>query len=261
MTTSDRPVAIVTGSGAPRVGQTVARELAAAGYRMVVHAHHSVDEAEVFAEELGEVGRNAIVVAADLVDEAEVARLVKRTTEQFGRIDALVNCSAIWQPQPLEEMTAADVRRHFDVNTLATLLCCQKVGLVMTAQCEGGAIVNIGDWATQRPYQGYAAYFASKGAIPTLTRCLASELAARNPRVRVNAVLPGPVMLPDDLPAAEREAAIAQTLVRREGSPEHVAHAVRFLLENDFVTGVCLPVDGGRTIHSAGGPRSPAAPD
>jgi pteridine reductase len=121
----------------------------------------------------------------------------------------------------------------------------------MADQPRGGAIVNIGDWATARPYPDYAAYFPSKGAIPTLTRDFAVELAARNPRIRVNAVLPGPVMLPKELSEAERAQAIAGTLVKREGSPQHVADAVAFLIGNDFVTGVCLPVDGGRTIASS----------
>jgi pteridine reductase len=101
-----------------------------------------------------------------------------------------------------------------------------------------------------RPYRDHAAYFTAKGAIPTMTRTMAVELAARNPRVRVNCVLPGPVMLPPDLPDAERAEAIAGTLVKREGRPENVAHAVEFLLENDFVTGICLPVDGGRSIYA-----------
>ena len=87
----------------------------------------------------------------------------------------------------------------------------------MMEQPTGGAIVNIGDWATARPYRNYAPYFASKGAIPTPTRAFAVELA---PRVRVNAVLPGPVMLPDELSAEVRERAIAGTLVRRAGRPE-----------------------------------------
>ena len=81
-----------------------------------------------------------------------------------------------------------------------------------------------------------------------MTRTLAVELARRNPRVRVNCILPGPVMLPENLSPEERHEAIAGTLLRREGTPEHVAHAVVFLVENDFVTGVCLPVDGGRSI-------------
>src|ERR1700735_2958963 len=103
----------------------------------------------------------------------------------------------------------------------------------MVRQPEGGCIVTIGDWAIARPYLHYAAYFPSKGAIPALTRSLAVELGTRNPRVRVNCILPGPVMLPLDLPEAERAQAINGTLVKREGRPEHIAQAVLFLLAND----------------------------
>ena len=168
----------------------------------------------------------------------------------FGRIDVLVNCAAIWQSKPLEEVTAEDVRLHFETNALGTFLCCQHVGLTMTKQTEGGLIVNIGDWAEARPYLHYAAYFPSKGAVTAMTRTFAVELAHRNPNVRVNAILPGPVMLPPDLNDEEKQAAIAGTLVKREGSPNHIAQAVLSFLDNDFITGVCLPVDGGRTIHS-----------
>jgi pteridine reductase len=140
------------------------------------------------------------------------------------------------------------MREEFDVNVLGTFLCCQRAGLIMTEQPEGGAIVTVGDWATVRPYPGYGAYLTSKGSIPTMTRMLAVELARRNPAVRVNCILPGPVLLPPDMPESERREAIAGTLVGREGRPEHIAHAVLFLVENDFVTGVCLPVDGGRTL-------------
>lgn len=245
-------VALVTGAGAPRIGNCVARMLAASGYRVVLHAHRSVAAAEETALELRRAGAEAEVVAADLTEEQAVREMASRARAFFGRIDALVNCAAIWNSKPLEDVTADDVRRHFDANALSTFLCCQHVGLTMAAQPEGGAIVNLGDWAVARPYLNYAAYFPSKGAIPTLTRMFAVELAHRNPRIRVNAVLPGPAMLPENLPEAERHAAIAGTLLKRAGAPEHVAHAVRFLLENDFVTGVCLPVDGGRTIASAG---------
>ncbi len=195
-------------------------------------------------------GGQAIALAADVRDEQAVKSLVAAAVEHFGRIDALVNAAAIWKPQRLEKVTAEDVCRHFEVNTLGTFLCCREAGLVMTRQAEGGAIVNLGDWAIVRPYLDYAAYFSSKGAIPALTRTMAVELGTRNPRVRVNAILPGPVMLPEGLTDEERAAIAAATLVKREGTPEHVASAVVFLLENDFVTGVCLPVDGGRSIYA-----------
>jgi pteridine reductase len=110
----------------------------------------------------------------------------------------------------------------------------------------------LGDWAEARPYPDYAAYFPSKGAVLALTRSLAVELGLRNPKVRVNCILPGPVMLPPDLPEAERRQAINATLVKREGSPENIAQAAVALVENDFITGACLTVDGGRTIYAPG---------
>jgi len=248
---SNQRVALVTGS-ARRVGRRIAERLSEAGYRLIVHANRSIDEAQQLAEQFTAAGQPSIALAADLRDSAAVARLVEESYRQFGRIDALVNTAAIWERKPLEEVTDDDVRRHFEVNTLATFLLAQQVGLRMTAQAEGGAIVNFGDWAIARPYCDYAAYFPSKGAIPALTRSLAVELAARNPRVRVNAILPGPVMLPEEMSAEERAAVIAATLVKREGTADHAAEAVLFLLRNDFITGVSLPVDGGRSIYAPG---------
>jgi pteridine reductase len=247
---TDHPVALVTGSGAKRVGNVVARALAARGFQLVLHANRSAQEAEATVADVRRAGGQAIALTADLTNEAAARKLVDDAHQHFGRLDVLVNCAAIWRPIPLEKVTADEVRRNFEINTLATFVCAQSAGLKMAPQPTGGVIINIGDWAVARPYLNYAAYFPSKGAIPVLTRDLAVELASRNPRVRVNAILPGPVMLPPDLPQAEREKSIAGTLVKREGSPEHIAHAVLFLIENDFVTGVCLPVDGGRTIAS-----------
>jgi pteridine reductase len=247
---TEHPVALVTGSGAKRVGNAIARALAARGYRVALHANKSRADLQATEEELRAAGNEVEGFAADLTDEAAARKLVDDAHAHFGRLDVLVNAAAIWKATKLEQVTAADVRRNFEINTLAVFVCSQQAGLKMAAQETGGAIVNIGDWAIARPYVDYAAYFPSKGAIPALTRSLAVELAARNPQVRVNCILPGPVMLPPSLSAAEQAAAIAGTLAKREGTPQHVADAVVFLAENDFVTGVCLPVDGGRTIQS-----------
>jgi pteridine reductase len=176
--------------------------------------------------------------------------MIEQVLGRFGRLDVLVNCAASWRSKRLEEITAADMRGYLETNTLGTFLCCRQAGLAMVRQPEGGSIITFGDWATARPYVNYAAYFPSKGAIPTLTRTLAVELGTRNPHVRVNCILPGPVLLPPDLPAAEREQAINATLVKREGRPENIALAVLHFIENDFLTGVCLPVDGGRSIYA-----------
>ena len=243
-------VALVTGAGKRRVGRSVAEALAARGYALVVHYHTSAADAAEAVASLRALGVEAVALGADLADERSARELVDQTLARFGRLNVLVNCAATWQSKRLEDVTAADVRHYFEINTLGTFVCCQQAGLAMTRQPEGGCIVTVGDWATARPYLNYAAYFPSKGAIPALTRCLAVELGSRNPAVRVNCVMPGPVMLPADLPDAERRHAVDATLVKREGRPEDVARAVLFLIDSDFVTGVCLPVDGGRTIFA-----------
>jgi len=241
---SEQSVALVTG-GAARVGAAIVRALAASGYRVAIHANRSLDRATELVSELAEAGHEAAAFGAELRDEDATRAMVDRARRHYGRLDLLVNNAANWAPTPLETVAADDVRRFFEVNTVSTFVCCQHAGLLMAEQPDGGAIVNIGDWATARPYRDYSAYFVSKGAIATMTRMFAIELA---PRVRVNAVLPGPVLMPEQLPRAVRERAVQGTLVGRAGRPENIAHAVLFLVENDFVTGVCLPVDGGRTI-------------
>ncbi|HEX3600409.1 MAG TPA: SDR family oxidoreductase [Lacipirellulaceae bacterium] len=241
---ADHPVALVTG-GAIRVGAAIVRELAARGYHVAIHANSSLNHAQELANELTGAGHTAAAFGADLRDEDATRAMVDRVRRHFGRLDALVNSASAWSPTPLADVMADDVRRFFEVNTLSTFICCQHAGQIMIEQPQGGAIVNIGDWAVERPYRNFSAYFASKGAIPTLTRTFAVELA---PKVRVNAVRPGPVLLPESVSEADRRRAIAGTLLGRAGRPENIAHAVAALLENDFITGVCLPVDGGRTL-------------
>lgn len=243
-------VALVTGSGKRRVGWHIAAALAQRGYQLAVHYHTSAADAAQTVEHLRGLGVDAVALQADVGDEQAVRGMVQQVIARFGRLDVLVNAAAIWPRLRLEDVTAAEVRRCFEANTLGTFLCSQQSGLAMVQQPEGGCIITVGDWAVVRPYLDYAAYFPSKGAIPTLTRTLAVELGTRNPRVRVNSVLPGPVMLPPDLPEEERRRVLTATLVKREGTPEHVAQAVLFLIDNDFVTGVCLPVDGGRTVYA-----------
>lgn len=241
-------VALVTGSGKRRVGNAIIEALAGRGYAVAVHYNRSAEEAQQTVLRLKEQGRKARAFQADVTDQVQVARMFDEVLRQLGRLDVLVTAASIYEPERFEEITAEQMRREFDVNVLGTFLCAQRAGMIMAAQPEGGAIVTIADWAVARPYPDYGAYLTAKGAIPDMTRMLAVELSLRNPAVRANCILPGPVLFPPDMPEAERRQAIAGTLVRREGRPEHVAHAVLFLVENDFVTGVCLPVDGGRTL-------------
>ena len=247
---ANRLVALVTGSGKKRVGWYVADALAERGYSIAVHYHNSTADAAETIASFRERGVEAEAFRADLRDESAVKEMVQQVLTRFGRLDVLVNCAAVWQRKRLEDVIAADVRLHFETNALGTFLCSQHAGLAMAASPDGGLIVNLGDWAEVRPYLDYAAYFPSKGAVTAMTRCFAVELASRNPKVRVNCILPGPVMLPPDLPAEEKRQAIDATLVKHEGSPKNVAQAVLSFIDNDFITGVCLPVDGGRSIFA-----------
>ena len=172
----------------------------------------------------------------------------QRGRDHFGRIDALVNNAAIWESKPLDEVTPEDVREHFEINTLGTFVCCQQAGLLMARRPTGGAIVNIGDWAIERPYPNHAAYFVAKGSIPTLTRTLAVELGLRNPRVRVNAVLPGPVLMPEGTTTEEQRRMIDATLVKRWGTVEELAEAVLSAADEQLCDRR-LPAGRRRTQH------------
>jgi len=250
--TQDAPkkVALVTGSGRRRLGNVIARSLAADGYSVALHCHKSRAAAVATQEELRGGGVRCEVYQANVAVENDVNRMFDALAADFGRLDVLVTTAAIWESVPLEETTADDLWRNFNVNTLGTFLCARRGGLLMTRQPEGGGIVTIGDWAIERPYRDHAAYFVSKGAIPTLTRTLAVELAQRNPRVRVNCIQPGPVMFPPGSSSREQQQMRESTLVKSADCPEAVSNAVKFLADNPFITGACLPLDGGRSIYA-----------
>ena len=243
-----QPVALITGSGRRRVGSVVAEALAARGYALALHYNSSAADAAEAVARIRRAGGRCESFRANVAEEEQVEQMFDQLLTSFGRLDVLVTCAAVWEPKPLLETTAADVRQQFDINALGTFLCCKRAGAIMVGQPAGGLIVTLGDWATERPYPQYAAYMMSKGVIPTLTRTLAVELAALNNAVRVNCILPGPVMLPENLSQPEVQGAVAGTLLKRAGRPENIAQAVLSFIDNDYITGVCLPVDGGRTI-------------
>jgi pteridine reductase len=228
----------------------VARALAEQGYGIALHYYGSAESAQTSVEEMRSLGRDCEAYQANVASEADVDRMFDAVVDRFGRLDVLVTTASIWDTVALEEVTADDLWRNFGVNTLGTFLCARRAGLTMARQEEGGAIVTMGDWAITRPYLDHVPYFVSKGAIPTLTRALAVELAHRNPKVRVNCVHPGPVMYPPDTSESERQEMVDSTLVKAANCPDSIAQAVQFLVENQFVTGTCLPVDGGRTIFA-----------
>jgi pteridine reductase len=237
--------ALVTGA-AKRVGRVIALELARHGANVVVHYNSSAPDAAATVTALRTKGVDAVALRADLGDATSVRRLAAEAeARSAGGIAVLVNSASNYLRTPFDEITDAAWSASLDVNLRAPFLLAWEIGRAMRGRGEG-AIVNIADWAGERPYRDYLPYCVSKAGIIALTKALAKELA---PAVRVNAVAPGPVLLPDDFGPEQVAAVRRATPLGRIGTPEDVARAIRFLVEEAaFSTGTILHVDGGRAI-------------
>lgn len=238
---------LVTGASR-RIGAVLARHLHAAGARLAVHYRRDRAAAQALVEEFcaGRPG-SARAYGADVSDPATLAAMVKAIAEDFGRIDALVNNASSFYPTPLGQIDLAAWEDLVGSNFKGPLFLSQAVAPYLRAR--QGAIVNITDIHAERPLRGYPLYSAAKGALLTLTRALALELA---PEVRVNAVAPGAILWPDDgqFTAAEQDEIVAHVPLARPGRAEDIAAAVLFLLvDAPYVTGQVLNVDGGRTAR------------
>ncbi len=258
---TENPVVWITGSASDRVGRAVAKRFAMHGYRIVLHGNQSIEQAEEVAKHWTELGIETFVTQSNVQDERQVKSCVDQIIDRFGRLDVLVHTAAVWNPKALEQTFAQNVLEQFAVNSLGSFLCAKYAGLAMVSQPTGGSMILTGDWAIARPYKDFGAYFISKGSLPTMTRTFAVELAERNPKVRVNAIMPGPVMLPEGTSQTKIDAVVNQSLLRMNGAADHVARAALFLAEHEFLTGVCLPVDGGRTIYAGNHSDAVAHPD
>lgn len=237
-------VALVTG-GAKRVGRAVAIELAERGAKLVANYNNSEKEADELVEQIHKMGREAIAVKADVSKADEVDRMVDSVLSQFGRIDILVNNAAIFFKTPFLQITEKDWDLFMNVNLKSAFLCSQRVAKIMLEQSRG-KIVSIADASGGiKGWKSYTPYSVSKAGLIMLTKTMAKALA---PNIQVNAVAPGPVLLPETYSEKEKKQAIESTILKRVGSPEDIAKAVIFLVESDYITGEVIAVDGGSLI-------------
>jgi pteridine reductase len=238
------PSALITG-GAVRVGAALTRALAADGYAVVIHYRSSEAEAHGLRDELRTKGTDVALVRADLADAAQVERLAREAVVAFGRIDVLVNNASVFPAERLEE-TDADLWDHtLAVNLRAPFLLIRH--LAAELRRTRGVVVNMADLAGLQPWAAYAAHSVAKAGLVQLTRVAARSLA---PHARVVGIAPGTVLPPDDMPDDEIRRLAERTPLRRNGSPDDVVKALRYLLSADFVTGETLVVDGGRLLGS-----------
>ena len=236
-------VALVTGAGR-RVGRAIALALGARGMHVVVHFNGSRAGADETARLITAGGGQATVERADLSQVKSAHDLVDRSVAWRGELTALVNSAAIMLRTPVGETTEADWDAMFALNVRAPYFLSQHAAPVLAA--AQGAIVNIADLAAFESWPAYVPHGMTKAAVVQMTRAMAKALA---PGVRVNAVAPGVVLLPDGWSEEGAEHLQSTTPLQRLGSPEDVAQAVIFLLEARYVTGEVIRVDGGRHIR------------
>ena len=241
----EEKVVLVTG-GARRVGRAVALAFAAKGARVAVHCNASVSETRRVVEEVKSLsGADAGVFRADLADPKAPRRLADAVARRFGRIDVLINSASLYEKTPFVRAGADAWDRQMAVNARAPFFLAQACAPHLRRSGEG-IVINIADWAAHRPYADFGPYCASKAALLCVNKILAKALA---PGIRVNAILPGPVLAPEGMSAAQKRKMRDATLLKRLGTPEAIARACIFLAESaDYSTGAELAVDGGRLI-------------
>jgi 3-oxoacyl-[acyl-carrier protein] reductase len=243
----DRKVALVTGS-ATGIGRAVAVRFAREGLAVAVNYSRSEREAEETLAEVRKHGVPAILCRANVADDAAVRAMVARCREELGSLDVLVNNAGTTRfidHTDLDALTEDVWDEILAVNLKGTFYCCRAA--LPLLQQRGGCIVNVTSVAGLQGHGSSIPYAASKAAVNCLTKSLAR---AFGPRVRVNAVAPGPVVtrwLADHMDHVERSIQI--TPLRRAAEPDDVADVVAFLaLGAGLMTGQVLVVDGGRTM-------------
>ncbi len=244
--TTATPVALITG-GARRIGASIAKQLHTSGYNLVIHYRSSRKDAQILAASLNALRKNSVVlVSADLTNSADLENLKKDVLAAFGRLDALINNASSFYPTPIEAATEDHWDDLFGSNAKAPFFLSQALSKALIA--SRGSVINIADIHAKKPLKEHTIYCMAKAANVMLTLSLAKELA---PEVRVNGIAPGAIMWPEQ--AAELSPESQQTILEkipldRAGNPENIAKTVSYLLDNDYLTGQVIAVDGGRSL-------------
>jgi 3-oxoacyl-[acyl-carrier protein] reductase len=247
MSKLENKVAIVTGAS-KGIGAGIAKGLAAAGASVVVNYASSREGAERVVAEITDKGGKAIAVQGDVSKIADVQRLFAETKQAFGPLDTLVNNAGVFQAGPLEAVTEDEFHREFNTNVLGTILTIQEA--LKHFGSEGGSVINIGSFVGANPPPMAVIYTATKGAVDTVTRGLAKELASR--KIRVNSINPGSTETEGThtggfIGSDFEKQMVAQTPLGRLGQPEDIARVAVFLASEDaaWLTGETIVASGG----------------
>jgi NAD(P)-dependent dehydrogenase (short-subunit alcohol dehydrogenase family) len=235
-------------TGGKRIGSTIARALAAAGFDVALSYNRSKAEAEAAAADITAAGRRAHIASANLADPDACRALVDDAAAAFGRLDVLINMASVYSSVPFDQLDARAWDAVIDVDLRAAFLCA-RAAVPHMRRAGGGHIINFSDWvaASGRPrYPGFLPYYVAKAGSKALTEALALEVAGD--RILVNAIAPGPIVPPPGTTDEELRAVESATPLGRWGGSDAIVRAVMFLLDTDFVTGETIRVDGGRHV-------------
>lgn len=239
---TSRGAALVTGAGR-RIGQVLALEAARAGYDVAIHYRASADEAEATARAVEDLGRRARLVRADLADEDQTRSLVAQAAP-LGPLTLLINNASAFEDDRVGGLSRATWDRHLETNLRAPIVLAEAMAGALPADRQG-LVVNLIDQRVWRPNPQFFSYTLSKAGLWWATQTLAQALA---PRIRVNAIGPGPTLPSVHQAPGEFEAEAAGVLLQRRASPEEVAAALRYLIDASSVTGQMIAVDGGQHL-------------
>lgn len=248
--TGQRKVVLITG-GATGVGRACALQFAQRGLDVVINYSKSQREADETLEQLKAFPVSSLAVQCDVSDDAAVRSMMTTVDARFGRLDVLVNNAAMThfvEHSNLEAMTESMWDRILDVNLKGPFFCTRAAAKLLTAD-EGGAVVNVSSVAGTTGLGSSIAYCASKAGLSTMTKSLARVLA---PKVRVNAVCPGPIdsrWIREGNPNWNIEKMVAHYPIPKASQPSDIADAILFFaLGTSMTTGQLLHVDGGQTL-------------
>jgi NAD(P)-dependent dehydrogenase (short-subunit alcohol dehydrogenase family) len=235
--------ALVTGA-AKRLGRAIALDLARHGWNVAIHYNTSEREARVTCEDAQTAGAKAVLVKADLAREEETEKIVDAAARELGPLTALINSASVFENDQWYSADRASWDRHMEVNLRSPLVLAQTFAKHLPKDGEG-AIVNLLDQRLLKPLPDFLSYGVSRAGLHWLTVTLAQALA---PRIRVNAVAPGPTLKAARQSPAHFERERTSTVLGRGSEPQDICNAVRYLLDARAVTGQTITVDGGQHL-------------
>ncbi|MBB4102712.1 SDR family oxidoreductase [Allorhizobium borbori] len=240
----DRQAAALVTGGAKRIGKAIVEGLASQGFAVAIHANGSFDEAQELAGTLNRAGYRAAAVGADLQNLAETSSLIARATDLVGPIDLLVNNASTFRNDEATAFDAESFDAHFAVHVRAPSILAAAFAAALPED-RHGLIVNIIDQRVWALNPRFYSYTLSKAALWTATQTLAQALA---PRIRVNAIGPGPTMKSDRQDPADFQAQVDGVILKRGPALAEFARTVRFLYDTPSITGQMIALDGGQHL-------------